>query len=222
MLHSGCSFLFVKGPPDNHAKMATFDCSESRAWPVLDTIWAALNGLGAVSAASGSEMPRQNQQQGADRDTVMAVGFGWLVVSGAAAIFGYSQVSACNDAKHQRDERYFGQGVASPTPASRPVFPAAGGSTPAQAIVPAPTPSTAPATPAASSPAPALPSTAPAPATAPTPASRGSGAPAPTPSSAPSASAASPSGAMTPRVQLWFSAMRFAVPPPSHGSLTMR
>jgi hypothetical protein len=247
MLHSGCSFLFVKGPPDNHAQMATFDCSESRAWPVFDTVWAALNGLGAVSAASGPPMPQQNQQQGADRDTVMAVGFTWLVVSGASAIFGYNQVGACNKAKRERDERYFGQGVASPTPALRPVSSAAGASSPARAIAPTPTPaaaapapaaavapatpgaapaatSTAPPVPASPAPASPGPTTAPArtaPATPP-PASRGSAAQAPAPSGAPSPSGAPPSGPTTSYAPQRFSAMSFAVRPPPRRSLIMR
>ena len=98
LFQSGCSFLFVKGPPEQHAQMASFDCSESHAWPVIDTIWAGLNGLGAINASSDNMTPNQSQ--------VVAVGVSWLVVSGISAIYGFSQVSACNNARRQREERY--------------------------------------------------------------------------------------------------------------------
>jgi hypothetical protein len=145
MLHSGCSFLFVKGPPAKHAQMATFECSESNAWPALDLIWAGLNGLGAVTAAGDDENPQQGQ--------IVGIGLAWLVVSGASAIYGFSKVSECGGAKRGRDERHFGTGVAVPAPVTRPApsMPsAAGGSprAPAAAGEPAAAPPPGGATPA--------------------------------------------------------------------------
>lgn len=98
LLQSGCSFMFVKGPPAKHAEKASFECSESNAVPVIDAIWAALNGLGAASAA--------NDDQLMNRDQVVKVGLTWLAVSGISAIYGFSKVSRCKDAKRLRDERY--------------------------------------------------------------------------------------------------------------------
>jgi hypothetical protein len=103
LFHSGCSFLFVKGPPEQHAQMSSFDCSESNAWPVIDTIWAGLNGLGAISASNDSTTPSPGQPS---HSQVVAVGVSWLVVSGISAIYGFSKVSTCNDARRQREERY--------------------------------------------------------------------------------------------------------------------
>lgn len=97
MLHSGCSFLFVKGPPEQHAQMATFDCSDSNAWPVVDAIWAALNGIGAASAAGDDTNP--------DQGRIVGVGIAWLVVSGASAIYGFSKVGDCKKARRAREER---------------------------------------------------------------------------------------------------------------------
>jgi hypothetical protein len=119
LFHSGCSFLFVKGPPEQHAQMWTFDCSESNAFPILDTIWAGLNGLGAITAAGDSTTPNQTQ--------VIAVGTSWLVVSGISAIYGFSKVSACNEARRQREERYqkaLGGPSAVPAPGPGPALPA--------------------------------------------------------------------------------------------------
>src|ERR1043165_268607 len=94
----GCSFLSVHGPPENHAALTTFQCSESNAWPVLDGIWSLLNGLGALTAAGDDNNPDQGQ--------IVAVGLSWFVVSGISAIYGFSKVSDCNKARQQRDERY--------------------------------------------------------------------------------------------------------------------
>ncbi len=103
---AGCSFMFAKGPPARHAEMASFDCSESNGWPIFDTIWAGLNGLGAISAAGDDTNP--------DKDQVVAVGLGWLLVSGISAIHGYSQVSDCKKAKREHEE--YGAPVYTPQP----------------------------------------------------------------------------------------------------------
>jgi hypothetical protein len=111
-LHPGCSFLFVSGPPADHARMASFECSESNAVPVLDTIWAGLNGLGAISVAGDNTNPNQGQ--------IAAVGISWLVLSGISAIYGYSRVSQCKTARHQRDERYADSAPPEAMPAAPP------------------------------------------------------------------------------------------------------
>jgi hypothetical protein len=146
-VHSGCSALFVSGPPANHAQMATFECSESNAWPVIDAIWAGLNGIGAASAAGDDTNPNQAQ--------IVAVGLSWLAVSGISAIYGFSKVSQCHDAKRQRDERFYG--APAPTPAPVLATPAAPGAAPPPgAVVPAApvraAPAAAPMPPAAPAP----------------------------------------------------------------------
>jgi hypothetical protein len=47
---TGCSFLFSKGPPDDYRERTRFDCSGYTA-PLLDALWAALNGIGAMNVA---------------------------------------------------------------------------------------------------------------------------------------------------------------------------
>ena len=156
LLHSGCSYLFVSGPPTNHAQMGSFECSESNAWPVIDAIWAGLNGIGAASAASDDQNPNQGQ--------VVAVGLAWLAVSGISAIYGFTKVSDCHAAKRLRDERYYPERIAVPAPTPVPVSaaPGAWGAVPPpRTVVPA-----APVVP----PAPGAPAPAPVPAAAPVPA----------------------------------------------------
>jgi hypothetical protein len=153
-LPSGCSFLFVKGPPANHAQMNSFDCSDGNGWPVFDLIWAGLNGLGAASAAGDDENP---DPQATDPGTVVAVGLGWLVLSGASAIYGFTKVSKCKDAKRLRDERYYpppGMPATAPAPAAVPPPPPP----PPPAAAPPPVAAPVPvAPPPADAPAPAIP-----------------------------------------------------------------
>ena len=46
----GCSYVFVDGPPKNHAQLPYFECSSSKAWPVIDTVMAATLGIAAGAA----------------------------------------------------------------------------------------------------------------------------------------------------------------------------
>jgi hypothetical protein len=126
---SGCSFLFVNGPPDNHKAMPYFDCTSSVAAPVLDTVWAGLNGLGAASAASASDAQWKAQGQSNERGTVAVVGLVWLMISGASAIRGYQLTSDCREAKGQLAAR-----LTQPRP-SRPGIPLAPGAPPVLAPV---------------------------------------------------------------------------------------
>jgi hypothetical protein len=89
----GCSLMLTQGPPANHAELPYFDCTTSYAPPVLDTIWGGLNLLGALTAAGRTDADLPN------RSTVMAVGLGWALLSGASAIYGYTRVAACQEAK---------------------------------------------------------------------------------------------------------------------------
>lgn len=182
VFHAGCSYLFVSGPPANHAQLAVFDCTESNTLPVLDLIWAGLNGLGAASALSESE------QMNSNRDQVITVGALWLAVSGTAAIYGFSKVSDCKSARRQRDERYYPpRGWAPGSPAAYPpppgsypppvYYPTPGYPAPAGAAAPpggAAAPAAAPAPAAGAAPGPA----APAPATGAAPGRAGAPAPA--------------------------------------------
>src|SRR5258708_32716730 len=87
LANSGSSLLFMDAPPANHTKLNYFDCTSSMTAPVLDTIWAGLNGIGAATAS------------GPNSSSTVAVGLGWLAISGAAAIYGFPTPGACRHAK---------------------------------------------------------------------------------------------------------------------------
>ena len=80
---SGCSFAFVHGPPAHHEQSPSFDCTSYLVAPVLDAVWAGLNGIGAISAAA-TDQATWNAQRSTPRGEVIAVGLGWLVLSGAS------------------------------------------------------------------------------------------------------------------------------------------
>ena len=148
---SGCSYIFSKGPPDDHRRLRYFDCSTSYAPPVLDTIWAGLNGLGALNAASSSDAEWTSTYS---RGATMAVGLVWLMLSGSSAFYGYSQVSSCNEARNQMimrmNNRYPNEPRSWPPPPPRsfpPPAPAPADPPPEAPPAPQPAPPSAPETP---------------------------------------------------------------------------
>ncbi len=100
---AGCSFVISKGPPDDYKEVGQLECSGAAA-PVLDTIWAVLNGLGAIKTGSMTDREWKQQYQGVDQSTVVGVGIMWLAISGASAIYGYRNAALCEDAKEEVDE----------------------------------------------------------------------------------------------------------------------
>jgi hypothetical protein len=102
---AGCSFLFSKGPKsDSDYGTQPSDCS-GYALPVLDTVWAGLNGIGAMTAASTSQAEWDSKKEFASRSTTIAVGLLWLGISGASAIYGYSNASKCSEAMADTEDR---------------------------------------------------------------------------------------------------------------------
>ncbi|MGH7459730.1 MAG: hypothetical protein ACREMA_01720 [Longimicrobiales bacterium] len=95
---SGCAFIFSKAPPVAHEQMNSFSCSEGNVAPVLDLIWGGLNVAGALIAAS-DQAAYENPGQ------IMAVGFGWGVVSGLSAVSGFKRSAQCREAKRQLGDR---------------------------------------------------------------------------------------------------------------------
>jgi hypothetical protein len=96
---AGCGFLFSKGPPTGHEQMESFSCVESNAGPTLDIVWASLNVLGALTAASD---PASYDNSG----QIVAVGLGWGVLSSFAAASGFNKSKHCRQALQQLAARH--------------------------------------------------------------------------------------------------------------------
>jgi len=98
IVSSACGFIFSHAPPDGHEQMNSFSCTESNAGPIVDIVWAGLNVVGAVQAASDPDAYVNSSQ-------IVAVGLSWGVVSSAAAAVGFNKSNRCRAAKRQLGER---------------------------------------------------------------------------------------------------------------------
>ncbi len=104
--NTGCSFLFVSGPPDPMPQQPVYlSCTESNAWPIIDAIWAGLNGLGAAVAVSAEEGTGEGEIE--NRGQVIAVGLAWLAISGSASIYGFSKTGKCRHARRVQMQRMY-------------------------------------------------------------------------------------------------------------------
>ncbi|HEV3032521.1 MAG TPA: hypothetical protein VG319_12825 [Polyangia bacterium] len=107
-LASGCSFMFSEGPPDDHRALESFQCGESYAPPVVDTIAAGVLSLGAINAAATKEMrvamARPIDQPTVRRDQNVAIGTSaaFAALAAAGAVYGYRAVGDCRRAQTTR------------------------------------------------------------------------------------------------------------------------
>jgi hypothetical protein len=118
---AGCSFIFSSAPPPDDQREAYFDCA-GYAEPVIDTIWAGLNGLGALVAAGTSQADWNSKPEFGSRSVTIASGLIWLGLSGASAIYGYSNAQKCSEAKDERMNRRIFVTRPSWSPSSRPNY----------------------------------------------------------------------------------------------------
>jgi hypothetical protein len=148
---SGCSFLFVSGPPANHTKVPYFECSSSNWAPIVDTVVAALQIANVVVAAKDTDQ-QWHDMYCAPTDTTCNAPFsrgaaipayiGFSALAAASLYYGYTRVAACKSAK---DELATRAAVEPPAgtwpPAPAPAAPAPAALAPA---APEPTPAVAP------------------------------------------------------------------------------
>lgn len=92
----GCGFVFSQGPPDDHGSRLYFDCGESYAPPVLDSIALGASGFAALGAADSETMTASEQRTG------VAIAAGYAVLSAASAIYGFQAVADCRRARRRR------------------------------------------------------------------------------------------------------------------------
>jgi hypothetical protein len=99
---SACSFVFVSGPPPQHEQLPYFSCTESRVAPVLDVIFAVLQGANFLLAATQSDEAWAENFDGdppLERGTAIPVyGIATLLAAGGA-YYGFSRTAACRDAR---------------------------------------------------------------------------------------------------------------------------
>jgi len=110
---TGCSFLFVDGPPATHASMPEFSCDESKAWPIVD---AVLAGTGVLSALTAEEQVEtrsegwfclfcQTYQDTTSKGEVIAGALTAVALYGSSAFIGNRRVNSCRSAKAELARR---------------------------------------------------------------------------------------------------------------------
>ena len=118
LLCSSCSLIRVQGPPPPpYAANRDIPCTDSRKWPITDTVVTAVTALGAATAASatyqsncdgdpitcaiadgiGEELTESANRAAAITLTVAAVAYG------VSAIQGYRRVSKCRKVRAHID-----------------------------------------------------------------------------------------------------------------------
>ena len=94
---SGCSFVFVSGPPPPAERTRGYDCTRSRVAPVIDVGLAALALAGATYAglASDEEYARVSSSS---REVAIPLALAWTAVYGVSAIIGFRRADSCREA----------------------------------------------------------------------------------------------------------------------------
>ena len=78
--------------------MDYFACTENNAGPIIDLVWAGLNGLGALIVASDPDSYENS-------DYAIGSGAVWAVFSSAAAVTGFGKTKRCRIARQELAER---------------------------------------------------------------------------------------------------------------------
>ena len=93
-----CSYLFVDAPPERHRQLPYFQCTTSKAWPVVDTVVASAY---AIDTAVFLGMAGKSSS---DRAAAGTLGIGSLAAAAlfaASAVSGYGKVSDCREATEE-------------------------------------------------------------------------------------------------------------------------
>lgn len=141
---TGCSFLFVEGPPPNAEKVPVLHCSTSDGAAGADIVIAGLQALRTIYAMSLDEADYKGSPL--SRESDMAIGLGLTTLFASSAYHGVKNVSACKAAMKKRAEVQVVSGGAPIQPPFPPrAFPPPGGGTAPVPPGPAATPTSPPA-----------------------------------------------------------------------------
>lgn len=99
----GCSLIFVEGPPENHAELEYFPCTEGRTLPWLDVIGAGLNAVDAGVALADDAASERDV-----RNARIASGIAGAAILGVSASVGFNRVAECRAAKLEAARRASG------------------------------------------------------------------------------------------------------------------
>lgn len=91
---SGCSFVFVEGPPSNYQHMTDVHCTSSDVFPMLDVIFAGIDALDLSMVGSHQVHIDDSSTESA----FLGVSAAMMAVHIASAIYGFAKTSTCQEA----------------------------------------------------------------------------------------------------------------------------
>jgi hypothetical protein len=91
---SGCSFVFVEGPPSNYQHQTDVHCTSNEVFPMLDVVFAGINALDVSMVGSH----QYHIDDSTTESLFMGVSAGLIAVHIASAIYGFVKTSSCQDA----------------------------------------------------------------------------------------------------------------------------
>jgi hypothetical protein len=94
LVASGCSFVFVEGPPSNYQHMTDFHCTSSEVPPMIDAILVGANAL-SLSLVASHQYRIQDESV---EKTVIAIDAVLIAVHVASAIYGFVRTETCQEA----------------------------------------------------------------------------------------------------------------------------
>jgi hypothetical protein len=116
VLASGCSFVFVDGPPQYHGQLPYLECTPKYTAPVLDTVWAGLSvAVAMIVLADGDESGSKDDAQAAAITQLLSA-----ALYGTSALYGYNKVGQCREARTELLMRVNGAGGQWPPPPGVP------------------------------------------------------------------------------------------------------
>jgi len=158
----GCSFVFIDGPPTDHAKLSYFDCTSTYGLPVADGLFALTGALGAGEALGQSKQAYAAKNDGASRNAAAGLDIAFAGLGAASAVYGIVQTARCDRAKDDLKARIFAPTLHRPELPPPPLVP-----TPTPTQTPTPTAQTPTTPPDSASPPPVAPARPPDPEIAP-------------------------------------------------------
>lgn len=150
-VNASCSFVFIDGPPTEHAKMSYFDCTSTYGLPVADGLFALTGALAAGEALGQSKQAYADKNNGASRNAAAGADIAFAGLWAASAVYGIVQTARCDRAKEDLKARIFAPTLhrpelrlPAPTPAPAPAPPPAPAATPTAPTEPASPPPVSP------------------------------------------------------------------------------
>jgi len=108
LLTNGCSFLFVRGTPalaELPDDAETVSCTDSRAAPAWDLVFASLGGVGTATSGYEAMQTVKTTQNNLVANLSLAGNAALMILFTASTVYGFGRTAACRDVRQSLDYR---------------------------------------------------------------------------------------------------------------------